>query len=159
MGESASRSPETPSWGEFTAHHVAISVADLEASLAFYGRFGYRLVVEWTDPGGDLRIIHLQLTGGHILEVFAYRDARPVDGTPPSVGNDLEVIGVKHLAVQVSDLAECHQRIAGELPTRTTPIRHGRTGIDYFFVADPDGYWVEVVEDQRVLDPAQPLRL
>lgn len=30
-----------------------------------------------------------------------------------------------------------------------TLIIHGRTGLDYFFVPHPEGFWLEIVQDYR----------
>jgi glyoxylase I family protein len=140
------------------AHHVTISVRDLHATVEFYGELGWRLVVLWEDP--SLQIAHLALEDGQILEVFAYaRNAGLPAVELPPVGNDLEMVGVKHFGVSVDDLDDAHRRFADRWPERVTEIRSGRTGIAYFFVADPDGLWVEVVHDTRVLDPAHPAML
>jgi glyoxylase I family protein len=138
-----------------SAHHVSISVRSLSATLEFYRFAGYEELVRWEAPDGSLSIVHLAPGDGCLLEVFAY--AKNADRPGPAshdalpVGNDLEAVGVKHFALRVADVGEAHTRMSARWSGRTTPVQHGRTGIDYFFVADPDGLWVEIVQDDREL--------
>jgi glyoxylase I family protein len=132
----------------FTAHHFTLSVADLNATVTFYGVFGFRPQFAWEADDGSLRIVHLALDG-FILELFGYatnagRAPRHLD-----VGNDLPQLGVKHLALQVCDLQQAKEHLAAAGLDPGAPITHGRTGLDYFFVRDPEGLWMEIVEDHR----------
>ena len=54
---------------DFTIHHAAISVIDMAESVAFYEQFGFRVMVHWKDPGGELEIAHLKLAANY-LEIF-----------------------------------------------------------------------------------------
>jgi catechol 2,3-dioxygenase-like lactoylglutathione lyase family enzyme len=136
----------------FRAHHCTLSVSDLDRSVAFYGLFGFRVGVRWKAPDGALEIVHLVLSG-FVLEVFGYASNVGAVTPPRAIGNDLEVVGVKHFAVQVAslDAARSYLLQNGIGPDDISGTTRGRTGIDYFFVRDPDGLWVEVVEDHRGL--------
>jgi catechol 2,3-dioxygenase-like lactoylglutathione lyase family enzyme len=131
-----------------TAHHATISCSDLSASVQFYGRFGFEKVYEHVDE--SVTIAHLGLPDGFILEIFAFTGnvGRPL--LDASVGNDLEDRGVKHLALEVADIRDAHAQCEAHGLT-PTEIRRGRTEIDYFFVRDPDGIWLELVQDDRRL--------
>ncbi|MEV2241730.1 VOC family protein [Micromonospora sp. NPDC049891] len=133
-------------------HHVAISVRDLDRTTQFYGDLGFRTSVLWESKDGSLRLAHLTSEAGIVLEAFEYStngdSARPQFG----VGNDLPTLGVKHFGFHVDNLEAVHRDLA-ERGYEVTQIQHGRTGIDYFFVADPDGIWVEFVHETRNLDP------
>ncbi|MFF0789356.1 VOC family protein [Streptomyces spiralis] len=143
----------------FTPHHVALTVGDLDASKSFYGYFGFRPVAEWSKSDKSLTISHLRKEDGFVLELFHYAD----DGTRPrpefQVGNNLPEIGVKHVGFSVPDLERTRSEIIEAGIGEVTPIARGRTLVDYFFVLDPDGMYVEVVNDSRDLDPDSPLRL
>ncbi|MCC3655295.1 VOC family protein [Streptomyces sp. S07_1.15] len=143
----------------FAPHHIALSVGDLDRSKAFYGYFGFRPVAEWSKSDKSLTISHLRQDDGFVLELFHYAD----DGARPrpafTVGNNLPEIGVKHVGFTVPDLAATRAEIIEAGIGEVTEIARGRTLVDYFFVIDPDGMYVEVVNDARDLDPERPLLL
>lgn len=133
----------------YKLHHTAISVRNLENSLEFYMKLGYQQVHRWNAEDNSLTVVHLKL-GESFLEVFAYEQNQ--DGEPAnfSYANNLEEIGVKHVAFQVDDLEAALQDLKDKgLASSDTNIREGRTKVSYFFIQDPDGVWVEVVEDKR----------
>jgi catechol 2,3-dioxygenase-like lactoylglutathione lyase family enzyme len=134
----------------FMAHHFTLSVSDLDRSVGFYERFGFQVGVSWRAPDGTLEIAHLVL-GGFILELFCYAANAEERAVSLGIGNDLDRIGVKHLALRVASLKEARIELARSGVETMTEATRGRTGIDYFFVRDPDGLWVEVVEDHRGL--------
>lgn len=142
----------------FAPHHIALSVRDLEASKSFYAYFGFRLVAEWSKSDSSLTISHLRKDDGFLLELFNYADYGNV---LPSfeVGNNLREIGVKHVGFTVPDLEATRAAILEADIGDVTAIARGRTLIDYFFVTDPDGMYVEIVKDVRDLDWKQPLIL
>lgn len=136
----------------FVFHHCALSVRDLEESINFYRCFGFRPVMIWRSPDDSLRIAHLKLGEEEaILELFCYKSNIAAPGEEQSPGNDLERVGVKHLGLRVSSLNEAKRLLASHDLPQGTDITHGRTGIDYFFTQDPDGLWLEIVEDHRQL--------
>jgi glyoxylase I family protein len=142
----------------FVAHHVALSVRDLDTAMEFYGQFGYQLALQWEAKDGSLRIAHLVKSGTLMLELFHYSANDGASRAEREVGNDLAVVGVKHLAFAVPDVRQVHARML-DSGQRVTDIVRGRTCIDYFFVCDPDGNWVEIAEDSRLLDPLSPVTL
>ncbi|MFD7003211.1 VOC family protein [Streptomyces mirabilis] len=143
----------------FRPHHTAFTVADLEASKAFYGYFGFRLVAEWAKADKSLAISHLQQDSGYVLELFHYAANADAERPVFTVGNNLPEVGVKHLGFVVPDLAATREEIIAAGIGEVTEIARGRTLVDYFFVIDPDGMYVEVVNDSRELDPSSPLLL
>jgi catechol 2,3-dioxygenase-like lactoylglutathione lyase family enzyme len=128
----------------FTPHHFALSVADLDATTTFYAAFGFQPHLTWKADDDSLQITHLAL-GDFILEIFCYATKADQAQPPLQVGNDLPTIGVKHLALQVENLHAAKQHLAQAGLDPGTPITHGRTGLDYFFICDPDGLWLEIV--------------
>ncbi len=133
----------------FQLHHVALTVGDLERSGAFYRALGFETVMQWRADDGHLRIDHLRL-GPCILELFCFRDgprARPA----PNLDTDLPRPGLRHIALACDDLKEAMERLRDAGIPIETGITRGRTGFDYFFVRDPDGNFVEIVQDSRQL--------
>jgi len=116
-------------------HHVSVVVTDLERSRRFYSQvLGLReiprpatfdFVVVWYDLGAQ----HV-----HLL---------------PRETSD--VPGPRHFALQVEDAAAAREHFAQfGVPTReTTPI----PGCDRFFVHDPDGNLIEIIQWVRPYDP------
>jgi glyoxylase I family protein len=141
----------------FRPHHWTLSVSNADASAAFYALFGFRTALQWTAADSSLTISHLARDDGFILELFEYTANRELEPASLDIGNDLAERGVKHMAFSVPDLAQAARAFKSYGPA--TEIRRGRTGISYFFVADPDGNWVEIVQDDRTLDTSQPVML
>lgn len=143
---------------DFTAHHVTLSIRSLNASVDFYGWLGFRTLLRWDSADDDLTIVHLSSADGHlILELFCYAENSFEPSLSLSAGNDLTAVGVKHFALQVADLKSLHERALDEWgESSVTELTVGRTGIQYFFLRDPDGMWVEIAEDHRALDPTSP---
>lgn len=145
--------------GGCAVHHFTLSVRDIETSTQFYRIFGFRPVLEWSGDGGVLVITHLLGPSDLILEMFRYERNADHPSLANDVGNDLERIGVKHIAFTVPDIHSAYTRLQGMKAGALTEVKRGRTGIDYFFVSDPDGNWVEIVQDERPLNPDKPVQL
>jgi lactoylglutathione lyase len=118
--------------------HLALNVADVEASTAFYHDvFGFRQIpsgatTRWLDLGG----FQLHLVGGR---------TDPVQ-SPKAV----------HFAISVNDLEAVAVRLSagghvwGDYAGQAGVFYTGRTdGVRQLFVQDPDGYWIEV-NDRRL---------
>lgn len=130
-------------------HHTAISVRSLEKSLAFYEQLGFKQVHRYDEADGSMSIVHLKL-GEYFLEIFVYNKNREAPAVNYDYANNLEEIGVKHIALQTEDIEKSLTELkkAG-LADEKTQITHGRTKVSYFFIKDPDGVWVEIVKDER----------
>ena len=130
-------------------HHVALSVRDLNASQAFYERLGFKQIHRWDADDKSLAIVHLKLNSV-VLELFAYASNISAEPLQLEVANNLTQVGVKHIGLRVHNVHECleEMRNAG-YETSKSEVTKGRTNIDYFFIKDPDGMWVEIVQDDR----------
>lgn len=135
----------------FKAHHVALSVKDLEASKKFYHFFGFKTVFDYVSESKDLRIAHLMLNS-FILELFCY--VNPIPKENKSLSDDLQIMGIKHFGLCVDSVQQVRDTIMRVGLVREQPeIKQGRMGITYFFVKDPDDNFVEIVQDDRKLTP------
>jgi diaminopimelate decarboxylase len=152
--------------------HVSITVDDLDRSLAFYrdllglrvqdrGRLDPLLVERMTGlPDADVEYADVEL-GSRVLELLAHRTPGPRRRISPR----LERPGSLHLALRVDDAAAVHARLsaAGHLP-HSAPQTLPDDGTDWsgcvvFYVRDPDGVTIEIVEraERPAAVPAVPV--
>lgn len=98
-------------------NHISLSVRDPERSLAFYERlFGVR---EYQRDADSIQALG---PGPHDVLVF---ERRPPHGKPG---------GIEHFGFRLTD------------PAGATVLRHGEfaPGSPFLYIADPDGYTIEV---------------
>ena len=122
------------------AIHSMIRVRDEAQSVAFY-RTAFGLEVADRLDFDSFTLIYLSnAESGFELELTVNKDR----DTPYELGD-----GYGHFAVSVEDLAAEHARFerAGLKPRKLVEFAPGGTLVArFFFVTDPDGYEVELVE-------------
>lgn len=132
----------------YRPNHTAISVRNLDTSLRFYEALGFR-EVNRNDFDGST-IVHLR-SGDYILEMIWYPKNQSELPLSPGFANDLDVIGVKHIALSVEDadaaLADLRERGMVDDSIEVGGFPDGRAR--WIFFPDPDGVWIEVLEDHR----------
>ncbi|TGT54060.1 VOC family protein [Mesorhizobium sp. M00.F.Ca.ET.170.01.1.1] len=126
-------------------HHVAISVSDLTASLAFYSGFGFEKDAQCVLWDGELTLTVLSGPHGR-LELFS--STRPVISPEHmcSLRTDLHRIGAKHFALEVPDLASEIERLHSAGASIEGEAASSELGFDYVFLRDPSGNWIELVQ-------------
>ena len=136
---------------ELSAHHVGITVTDLEETLAFYRDVLGLSVADRFGVGGEAfsdavgiegasaDFAHLE-AGGTRIELVEYDpEARP----SPAAG--LNQPGATHVGLSVDDL----EAFADGLPEDVSAISGPRTtesGTTIMFLRDPEGNLIEVLE-------------
>ena len=139
-------------------HHVGVTVADIDASVAFWQRLldaqpRNRRVLDGPQvgtmvgyPGIRIDSCWLDLPGGVALELLQYldRDERPYDPGTAHPGN-------VHLCLRVDDMdtAHDHALACGARAVTGTPIEVGagpRAGTRLAYLRDPDGVTIELVQ-------------
>ncbi|MEX3316700.1 VOC family protein [Sulfitobacter sp. PS-8MA] len=120
--------------------HSMIRVLDEAASVKFYDEvFGLK-IADRLDFDSFTLIYLRDGTGDFELELTVNKDR----DTPYDLGD-----GYGHLAFVVADLAAARATAmqAGAEPREIVDFRPaGETVAKFFFVADPDGYQIEVIE-------------
>ncbi len=123
---------------EFRMLHSCIRVMDLERSENFYRQaFDFEVSRRRDFPEQKFTLAYMVAPGGGFeLELTHNHDRTE----PYQIGD-----GYSHLAVGVKDLEGAHRRHQ-ELGFDPKPLK-GLPGqpANFYFIADPDGYWIEVV--------------
>jgi lactoylglutathione lyase len=119
--------------------HSCIRVMDLEKSELFYqDAFGFEVVRQKDFSEYKFTLSYLRSSGSDFeLELTCNHD----QPEPYDLGN-----GYSHLAVGVADLEASHKKHE-EMGLAPKPLKGlPGQGARFYFIADPDGYLVEVVK-------------
>lgn len=134
-----------------TAHHVGITVSDLDRAVAFYTEtFDLDVVAEFSVDGDAFaeavavdgaaaEFVHLDADGA-IVELVAYEPAVDSGGDP-----ELNRQGATHLGLTVDDVEAFHAGLADDVETLSPP-RTTESGTTVLFVRDPEGNPIEVLD-------------
>ena len=132
----------------FAVDHYDISVKNIEKSVAFYKKLDFRVEKEWSVPDKSLAITHMK-NGEFILELFCYKQYINMPYTGFVLNEDLPVIGSKHIGFYVDDLKKVQEYLKGTgIIKKEIEIKTGRLGRSYFFISDPDGILIEIIEKE-----------
>lgn len=118
--------------------HTSYRVTDLAPSLEFYAALGYEQVGR-VDLGDDASLTMLKFPDEEVVTLELAH--RPGDGQV-DIGT-----GFSHLPIQVDDLAAMIDGLSRSgIPPG--PVEHpgGPDGPQVCWIADPDGYRIELVE-------------
>jgi len=129
-------------------HHVAVSVTDFEKSLSFYEKLGFKILFKNSKPELRKQLALMEL-GNFKLEVFCFEDSSDNPQTRQNIGNNIREIGQKHFAIQVQSLEQTLAKIQENDIELTSQPDVGDAGYKFFFIRDPDGIWIEYVEDNK----------
>ncbi len=132
----------------FSFHHVALSVSNTEKSKKFYSYFGFETIHSWEAEDKSLAITQMKL-GESILELFCFKNPGPLPDYEKKLFDGLKVVGVKHFGISTDSLEKAKARLENDGIAENIEITAGKTGINYFFIKDPDGILVEILEDKR----------
>ncbi|WP_276273445.1 VOC family protein [Haloarcula litorea] len=134
-----------------TAHHYAVTVADLDRAVEFYRDvLGLEVLTDFSVGGeafatgvgvedASADFVHLD-AGGARIELVEYDpqgDAR--------TESDLHQPGGTHIGLAVDDLATVYEGLPDDVETLSEP-RTTESGTTICFLRDPDGTLVELLE-------------
>lgn len=139
--------------------HVAITVADFNRTARFYSDlFGAHLVgvncdhdperlrtffgVDSDHP--ELKIGWIRVPGGATIEVFEFRPDKP--------GGTLEWVrpGLTHLSFNVRGTQRWHDFLVSRGVEVLGPVDQSPKGHTFFFVKDPDGNLIELIDNRHM---------
>ena len=134
-----------------TAHHVGVTVSELDRAVAFYTDvLGLEVVAEFSVggeafadavdvAGASAAFAHLE-AGGVRVELVEYGPAGE-----PMPERSLDRPGATHLGLAVDDVEAFHDDLDPAVETLSEP-RTTESGTTILFLRDPDGNLVEVLD-------------
>ena len=119
--------------------HAAIRARDLEKSLRFYREvLGLPEAFRLRNDDGSTRIVYLWIAPGQFIEIFP-------DGTKdPERGGHMT--GMQHLCLETDDVEKEYARLSAAGFAADTEIVTGRAKCRQFWIHDPDGTPIELME-------------
>ena len=120
--------------------HIALRVSDLDASVAFYNKIGFPEMLRLLNDKGLPWIVYHRINDDLYLELFPGGAGDPVPAG--------DRCGLMHLSVTVEDIDIAEAKLKEVGVSLMHPRKAGR-GVDGnrgMWIADPDGYQIEIME-------------
>lgn len=70
-----------------------------------------------------------------------------MSSTAKTTATDLPILGTKHFALGVENIEQAKEFVIKNKIANDIEIKVGRLGKPYFFIKDPDGILVEIIEN------------
>ena len=113
--------------------HIALYCHDIDKSREFYKDFlGFAEPYSLKNPDGSLRLTFIKINDRQFVELFPEKEA----------GSDR----LYHVALETDDAEAMRQYLASQGVKVPTETPKGRIGNANFFITDPDGRTVEIVQ-------------
>ena len=134
---------------EISHHHVAISVPNLEESIAWYKKMlGFEEVLRMNQGAdGGMVVGHIR-RGNCYIELFQVAGAKPLPQYRRDPSADLRVHGLAHFAFQVSDVAAA-TRILKEKGAEIAMGPIDSPGVVFAFIRDNSGNVFELIQYKK----------
>jgi lactoylglutathione lyase len=122
--------------------HVAFRVTDVQRTIRWYRDvLGAEVVAHVEAVGPKPEYYYAEFANGQMVEFFT--NARP-GPEPPA-----DAPGFAHLSLLVDDIQEALAHVTAAGAEIARPYFEGRAGQKVFFLADPDGNQIELMELRR----------
>jgi catechol 2,3-dioxygenase-like lactoylglutathione lyase family enzyme len=128
----------------FKTHHVAFTVPSIEETVAWYEKVFDAMVIH-SYQGKDMDIVLIGF-GEIKIELFQFRESKPMPEYSKSLMDDLHVEGIKHLSIQIEDLKETMDALRKRGVTFVTEIDTAAFGGHYVFFKDCNGTLIELYQ-------------
>lgn len=124
---------------------LGIVIKDSEASLAFYrDLLGFEHVAD-TPMSGNLKgTMHRLMCGDTLIKLVSLDDKPEASAPPGGIGG---ATGFRYFTMQIGNLAEVTEACKAADVKVIIDALEVRPGVTISMVTDPDGNWVEFVED------------
>ena len=132
--------------------HIAITASNIEASLNFYTRIlGLPEAFRMHNDDGSLWMVYLKTGGDDFIELFTS------GGEVPDIPRNAS--GFKHLCLWVDDIEATLRDLKNKgLDVDPDNIRTGRSKCRQYFIADPDGVRIELMQLMPESEQAKALK-
>ena len=122
--------------------HVAFRVRDIDATIRWYEAvLGAKVVCHVEAVGPKPEYYYAEFTNGQMVEFFPH--ATPGPEAPA------DATGFAHLSLLVDDIEAAQAHVEAVGATISRPYFEGRAGQRVFFISDPDGHQIELMELRR----------
>jgi glyoxylase I family protein len=126
--------------------HIALSVSNIVRSVDFYRKhFGLRPHARYNFKDKGLTMVMLHKSG-LTLELFEFKNRKPLPQYRKSLDNDLHTLGIKHFSLETKNITAAYNKFSKARVIFATDLRVFANGKRYFFIKDPDGILIEVME-------------
>jgi|TARA_B100001250_G_C19355425_1_gene595227 predicted enzyme related to lactoylglutathione lyase len=126
-----------------SAIDIGIIAKDIDAMITFYSEgLGLELEASIPMPGGGT--MNRFKVGDSIVKVIALDPAAPAEAPPGGIRG---ATGYRYWTIHIPNLEETVNKIEGDGYKVVMPAKTIREGIAIAIVADPDGNWVELLEN------------
>jgi lactoylglutathione lyase len=119
--------------------HVALKVADIGRSLAFYrDRLGFTEMMHLDRDDGSLWLVYLRITDTQFIELFP--------GGEGDVAPDRDRTAINHFCIECIDLQATAQSLHAAGVALTVEPKIGLDNNWQCWIADPDGNRIEFMQ-------------
>ena len=120
--------------------HIAITAQDIAASIDFYGRvLGLPEAFRMNKDDGSLWMVYFKTGSGDFIEIF--------DGAGTPTVEPPDGVSFKHYCLWVDDIEQTLKDLKDRgLDVDLEGIKTGRSRCRQYFIADPDGVRIELMQ-------------
>jgi catechol 2,3-dioxygenase-like lactoylglutathione lyase family enzyme len=130
---------------QYTFHHVAFTVKDINESSAWYADvLGFKEVFRYEKP--HVKIVNLEYNG-FVLELLEFgKDTKPLPDYRKNLQEELHVVGTKHLCIESEDLDLTIQMLKEKQVEFEGEVDTAAAGGKFIFFRDCNGILLELYE-------------